>query len=111
MKIVDSSEGFEECLHNVLDMLEGQGFKINLKREQKKAIRQLHEGKDLLSVFPTGYGKSLIFLVAISDDGEQKSIFVHSDSDSPSVLVVCHFLHNFQRQKSFLCSQIRSKQR
>ena len=25
--------------------------------------------------------------------------------------MVCHFLHNFQRQKSFVCSQIRSKQR
>ena len=75
--MADSSEGFEESLHNVLDMLEGQGFKINLKREQKKAIWQLHEGKDLLSVLPTCYGKSLIFQVAISDDGEQKSIFVH----------------------------------
>ena len=49
-KMVDSSEGFKECLENVLRLLEGKGFKIRLKSEQKKAIRQLYEGKDLLAV-------------------------------------------------------------
>ena len=43
--MADSSEGFEECLENVLCMLEGKGLKIRLKSEQKKAIR-----KDLLAV-------------------------------------------------------------
>ena len=48
--MADSSEGFEECLENVLCILEGKGFKIRLKSEQKKVIRQLYEGKDLLAV-------------------------------------------------------------
>ena len=41
---------FGECLENVLCILEGKGFKIRLKSEQKKAMRQLYEGKDLLAV-------------------------------------------------------------
>ena len=43
--MADSSERFEECLENVLSILEGKGFKIRLKSEQKKAI-----GKDLLAI-------------------------------------------------------------
>ena len=35
---------------NVLCILEGKGFEIRLKSEQKKAIRQLYEWKDLLAV-------------------------------------------------------------
>ena len=34
---------------SVLFILEGKGFEIRLKSEQKKAIRQLYEGKDLLA--------------------------------------------------------------
>ena len=48
--MADSSEGLKECLENVLGILEGKGFKIRLRSEQKKAIRQLYEGKDLLTV-------------------------------------------------------------
>ena len=48
--MADSSEGFEECLENVLCILEGKSFKIRLKSEQKNATRQLYEGKDLLAV-------------------------------------------------------------
>ena len=48
--MADISEGFEECLENVLRLLEGKDFKIRLKSEQKKAIRKLYEGKDLLEV-------------------------------------------------------------
>ena len=39
--MADSSEGFEEYLENVLCILEGKGFKIRLKSEQKKATRKL----------------------------------------------------------------------
>ena len=35
---------------NVLCILEGKGFKIRLKSEQKKSTRQLYEGKDLFVV-------------------------------------------------------------
>ena len=47
----DSSEvRLEECFENVLCILEGKGFKITLKSEQKKGIRQLYEEKCLLAV-------------------------------------------------------------
>ena len=39
--MADSSEGFDEYLENVLRILDGKGFKIRLKSEQKKAIKQL----------------------------------------------------------------------
>ena len=39
--MADSSEGFEDCLANVLCILEGKGFKISLKSKQKKAMKQL----------------------------------------------------------------------
>jgi len=32
-----------------------------LKREQKEAVSRLLEGKDVLAVLPTGFGKSLIY--------------------------------------------------
>ena len=51
MKLADSSEGFQECLENMLCILEEKGFKIKLKSEQKKAIRQLYERKDLLAIY------------------------------------------------------------
>ena len=50
LKMADSSEGFEECLDNVFCILEGKGFKIRLKSEQKKATRQLYAEKDLLAL-------------------------------------------------------------
>ena len=48
--MADSSEELKECLKNVLWILEGKGFKIKLNSEQKKPIRQLYKGKDLLAV-------------------------------------------------------------
>ena len=37
-------------MENVLCILEGKGFKIRWNNEQKKAIRQLYEGKYLLAL-------------------------------------------------------------
>ena len=34
---------------------------IVLKREQKQAVANLMDGKDVLAVLPTGFGKSLIY--------------------------------------------------
>lgn len=34
---------------------------LMLKREQKEAVSRLLEGKDVLAVLPTGFGKSLIY--------------------------------------------------
>ena len=40
--MADSSEGFEECLENVLCILEEKGFKMRLKSEQKKDLFAVH---------------------------------------------------------------------
>ena len=40
--MADSSEGFEECLENVLCILEGKGFKMRLKKEEKKDLLAVH---------------------------------------------------------------------
>jgi len=35
-----------------------------LMREQKETVSRLLEGKDVLAVLPTGFGKSLIYIVS-----------------------------------------------
>ena len=59
----------EEDLQRALDFLAQKGFDRELKEEQKSAILQLMRGGDLLGVLPTGFGKSLIFQLAIANKG------------------------------------------
>ena len=54
-------EGFESCLSEVLLKLSESGLSFTLKREQELAMRHLFNGKDVMAVLPTGFGKSLIF--------------------------------------------------
>ena len=63
--VISSCDAFEEYMQRVLNGLQEKGFKLNLKSEQTKAIRHLYEGRDLLAVLPTGYGKSLIFQILV----------------------------------------------
>ena len=67
MKTADESrdEEFELHLLESLSLLEENGLNIVLKVEQRKAIKQLFEKKDLLAVLPTCYGKSLIFQLLV----------------------------------------------
>jgi len=74
------ADEFEECLEFVVNELKEKGFTIKVKPEQKKAIRQLYEGKDLMAVLPTGYGKSLIF---------QLLVMMKRRSGSACVIVIC----------------------
>ena len=82
---VSNDEEFEKCLEHVLSGLEVQGLKIEIKMEQKKAIRHLYQGQDLLAVLPTGYGKSLIFQLLVM----MKIRLASSPNDRPSIIVVC----------------------
>ena len=59
----------EEDLQRALDFLAQKGFDRELKEEQKSAILQLMRGGDLLGVLPTGFGKSLIFQLAVANKG------------------------------------------
>ena len=54
-------EGFESCLCEVLLKLSESGLSFTLKREQELAMRHLLNGKDVMTVLPTGFVKSLIF--------------------------------------------------
>ena len=56
-----AEELFEECLDDVLKELSSKGFAFTLKAEQRLALRHLFDGKDVLAVLSTGFGKSLIF--------------------------------------------------
>ena len=38
-------------------------LRIYLKKQQKKAVRQLYERKALVAVLPTSFGKSFVFQV------------------------------------------------
>ena len=50
-------EGFESCLSEVLLKLNESGLLFTLKREQELAMRHLFNGKDVMAVLPTGFGK------------------------------------------------------
>ena len=47
--------------NEVIENLCSEGFAFALKSEQRSSLRNLFEGKDLLAVLPTGFGKSFIF--------------------------------------------------
>ena len=55
-------EDFESCLSEVLLELSEAGLAFTLKTEQESAMHHLiFNGKDVMAVLPTGFGKSLIF--------------------------------------------------
>ena len=54
-------ECFEQLQQEALHLLERNCVNYELRVEQRKAIRQLLEGKDLPAVLLTGYKESLIF--------------------------------------------------
>lgn len=61
---------FEAALQKALNFLSERGFNRELRQEQKSSVKQLFTGGDLLTVLPTGFGKSLIFQrLALVNDG------------------------------------------
>ena len=46
---------------------------LNLRPEQRQAMEALLQGRDVLAVLPTGYGKSLIFQVYVAASALIKS--------------------------------------
>ena len=61
MKMAECEEDVESCLSKVLLKLNESGMAFSLKKEQESALRYLFNGKDVMAVLPTGFGKSLIF--------------------------------------------------
>ena len=52
---------FESCLSDVQLKLSESGFGFTFKREQELSMRHLFNGKDVMAVLPTGFGKGLNF--------------------------------------------------
>ena len=60
------AERRERVLHEACGYLSNNlKFSLELKVEQRNAVESLLERDDVLAVFPTGYGKSLIFQVFV----------------------------------------------
>ncbi|XP_068696950.1 ATP-dependent DNA helicase RecQ-like [Montipora foliosa] len=55
---------------------------LNLRLEQRQAVEALLQGRNVLAVLPTGYGKSLIFRVYVAASALKKK-------EHQTVLVVC----------------------
>ena len=68
-KVAESEENFDSALEKALQCLSHFGMSRKLRTEQTKAIRTLVSRGDLLAVLPTGFGKSLIFQVLVSCEG------------------------------------------
>ena len=79
----DGEAKFEQILKEILLELEDKGRKITLKDEQRKAVKQLYEKKDLVAVLPTGFGKSLIFQLLVLLENKNRN------GQTASVLVIC----------------------
>lgn len=55
-----------EAVNGALEELSSKlGFSLNLKEEQTSAVNGLLDGKDVLGVLPTGFGKSMIYQVFV----------------------------------------------
>lgn len=61
IKMAECVVDFESCLSEVLTKLDETGMDFSLKKEQESAMRHMFNGKDVMAILPTGFGKSLIF--------------------------------------------------
>ena len=56
---------FDASLSKLLSNLKEKDINFILKPKQVESLRQLHAGKDLVAILPTGFGKSLIFQLLV----------------------------------------------
>ena len=65
----EGEDSFEASLQEALTFLATQGFCCKRQQEQKRSVKQLSTGGDVLAVLPTGFGKSMIFqLLALTKE-------------------------------------------
>ena len=62
---IEAGRDFEFVLRELLCELEKKGLNFSLKEEQKTAVKELFEGRDVVTVLLTGFGKSLIFQLLV----------------------------------------------
>ena len=61
--MADTDKKINKCIEKSLNYLSAIGRPIVLKCEQRISIQHLLLGKDVIAIFPTGFGKSVIFTV------------------------------------------------
>ena len=86
-----------ENAFSILNSYRNSSCKFVLKTEQETAVKELLKGNDVLAVLPTGFGKSINFIVYLL----ARSSFVEQTRGSSqiSVLVVSPL-------KSIICDQV-----
>lgn len=77
---IEAGRDFEFVLRELLCELEKKGLNFSLKEEQKTAVKELFEGRDVVAVLPTGFGKSLQLLVLLAR---------RAKNQAACVLVIC----------------------
>ena len=50
-------------MHDIKRILQDKQFHLQLKSEQKEIIKNVLERKDSMAVFPTGFGKSMCYVL------------------------------------------------
>ena len=61
MAATEEKQAIDAAVASVLDDFKG---KFSLKKEQKLALEQFLQKKDVFAILPTGFGKSLIYQIA-----------------------------------------------
>ena len=79
---IEAGRDFEFVLRELLCELEKKGLNFSLKEEQKTAVKELFEGRDVVAVLPTGFGKSLIFQLLVL-------LARRAKNQAACVLVIC----------------------
>jgi superfamily II DNA helicase RecQ len=97
---LEHSVEFDFYIENVLSILNwyrNSSCKFVLKTEQETAVKELLKGNYILAILPTGFGKSIIFIVYLL----ARSSFVEQTrgSSQSSVLVISPL-------KSIICDQV-----
>ena len=73
----------------VYSLLEAECESLQLKPEQRRALRSILNGKDTIVVLPTGYGKSLVYLLLpFATQYLRRSRGVSADPQRSMVVVV-----------------------
>ena len=87
--MAEYEESVKDCIEAAVDRineLKEGNRRIILKEEQLLAIKDLLNGKDVLAILPTGFGKSMIFTVF--NFARSELLNRAGKNDTTSVLVI-----------------------
>jgi superfamily II DNA/RNA helicase len=65
MATLKGSVPVQHCISKALDSLRQRGYNVFLKCKQRQAIIQRFCNRDVIAILPTGFGKSMIYIVYV----------------------------------------------